>query len=204
MLWSGRSDNKRTEAMPGRCTCTWPICLPRPDLLAPHLRSSAYPLHATFKHRHGRLLVIACYAPTNSHIDANKDSNSTTPSQTSIIASFARHDIVQYCRSLSATWTQPSDQTDAAMNPSSDRTHPGVEMTTVNGSLIDLCALHRLKITGSWFSRRRNMQRWTWISNDGRTKKELDYIIDSARWNIVQNCRVHRSADCGNNTDHRL
>ena len=48
------------------------------------------------------------------------------------------------------------------------------------------------------------MHRWTWISNDGRTKKELDYIIISARWNIVQNCRVYRSADCGNNTDHRL
>ena len=56
---------------------------------------------------------------------------------------------------------------------------------------LDLCALHRLKITGSWF-RRRNMHRWTWISNDSRTKKELDYIIVSARWNIVQNCRLKR------------
>ena len=33
---------------------------------------------------------------------------------------------------------------------------------------------------------------------------ELDYIIVSARRNIVQNCRVYRSADCGNSTDHRL
>ena len=35
-------------------------------------------------------------------------------------------------------------------------------------------------------------------------KKEFDYTIVSARWNIVQNCRMYRSADCGNNTDHCL
>ena len=90
------------------------------------------------------------------------------------------------------------------MNPSSDRTHPGVEND--NGErLLDLCALHRLKITGSWF-RRRNMQRWTWISNDGRTKKELDYIIVSARWNIVQNCRECIGAQTAATTPtmHRL
>ena len=69
--------------------------------------------------------------------------------------------------------------------------------------LLDLCSLHNIKISGSWF-RRRNIHRWTWYSNDGRTKKELDYVIVSARWKLVQNRRVSRSADIGNNADHRL
>ena len=29
-------------------------------------------------------------------------------------------------------------------------------------------------------------------------KRSKDYIIVSARWNIVQNCRVYRNSDCGN------
>ena len=75
MLWSGRSDNKRT----------------------------------------------ATSTPTKT--------NSTTPSHTSLLP---LRDVIS--SSFSTTWTQPSDQTDAAMNPSSERTRPGVETTTVNGS----------------------------------------------------------------------
>ena len=147
---------------------------------------------ATFKHHHGRLQVIACYVPTNSHIDAN---NNTL---TYLIASFARHDIVVVLGDLNATLGSHRRGYESVLGPHSTGS------TKSNGErLLDLCALHRLKITGYWF-RRRNIHRWTWISNDCRTKKELDYIIVSARWNIVQNCRVYRSADCGNNTDHRL
>ena len=189
MLWSGRSDNKRMEGVAlaldpsaSRALISWcPI--------------SERLLTVTFKHRHGRLQVIVCYAPTNRHIDANKDQFYNT--LTDLIASFARHDIVVVLGDLNATLGSDRRGYESVLGPHSSRSRND------NGERhLDLCALHRLKISGSWF-RRRNMI-WTWISNDVRTKKELDYIIVSARWNIVQNCRVYRSADCGNNTDHRL
>ena len=190
MLWSGRSDNKRTKGVAlaldpsaSRALISW-----RPI--------SERLLTAIFKHHHGRLQVIACYAPTNSHIDANKDQFYNT--LTDLIASFARHDIVVVLGDLNATLGSDRRGYESVLGP-----HSSGSRNDNGERLLDLCALHRLKITGSWF-RRRNMHRWTWISNDGRTKKELDYIIVSARWNIVQNCRVYRSADCGNNTDHRL
>ena len=183
MLRSGRSDNKRTEGVAltldpsaSRALISWHT----------HLRSSA---HATLKHHHGRLQVIACYAPKNSHIDAKKKQFYNT--LTDHTASFAWHDIVVVLGDLSATLGSVRRGYESVLGPHS------------SGSRNYLCALHRLKMTGSWF-RRRIMHRWTWISNDGRTKKELDYIIVSARWNIVQSCQVYRSADCGNNTDHRL
>ena len=56
--------------------------------------------------------------------------NSTTPLHTSLLP---LRDVIS--SSFSTTWTQPSDQTDAALNPSSQRTRPGVETTMVNGSL---------------------------------------------------------------------
>ena len=114
------------------------------------------------------------------------------------IASFARHDIVVVLGDLNATLGSDRRGYESVLGP-----HSSGSRNDNGERLFDLCALHQLKITGSWF-RRRNMHRWTWISNDGRTKNELDYIIVSARWNIVQNCRMYRSADCGNNTNHRL
>ena len=175
MLWSGRSDNKRMEgvALALDPSATRALIYWRPI--------SERLLTATFMHHHGRLHVIACYAPMNSHIATNKYQFYNI--LTYLIASFARHDIVVVLGDLDATLGSDRRGYESVLGP----THPGVETTTVNGSGLVLCALHRLKITGSWF-RRRNMHRWTWISNDGRTTKELDYIIDSARWNIVHNC----------------
>ena len=184
------TDNKRTEGVAlaldpsaSRALISW-----RPI--------SERLLTATFKHHHGRLQVIACYAPINSHIDANKDQFYNT--LTDLIASFARHDIVVVLGDLNATLGSDRRSYESLLGPHSSRSRND------NGErLLDLCPLRQLKITGSWF-RRRNIHRWTCISNDGLTKKELDYIIVTARWNIVQNCCVYRSADCGNNTDHRL
>ena len=95
MLWSGRSDNKRTEGVAlalDRSATRALICW-RPI--------SERLLTATFKHHHGRLQVIACYASTNSHIDANKDQFYNI--LTDLIASFARHHIVVVLGDLNAT-----------------------------------------------------------------------------------------------------
>ena len=61
--------------------------------------------------------------------------------------------------------------------------------------------------SGSWF-KRLDIHRETWISNDGRTRKELDYILvprelDHNR-SLVKSYRVYRGAEAPANTDHRL
>ena len=42
-----------------------------------------------------------------------------------------------------------------------------------------------------------------WYSNAGGVAKEIDHILVSTRWRILQNCRVFRSAEFFA-TDHRL
>ena len=123
MLWSGRSDNKRTEGVAlaldpsaSRALISW-----RPI--------SERLLTATFKHRHGRLQVIACYASTNSHIVANKDQFYNT--LTYLIASFARHDIGVVLGDLNATIGSDRRGYESVLGPHSS----GVETTTANGSL---------------------------------------------------------------------
>ena len=49
----------------------------------------------------------------------------------------------------------------------------------------------------------RDLHRWTWYSNAGGAAKEIDHILVSTRWKILQNCRVYRSAEFFA-TDHRL
>ena len=38
------------------------------------------------------------------------------------------------------------------------------------------------------------VHRWTWYSNAWGVAKEIDHILVSTRWRILQNCRVFRSA----------
>ena len=47
------------------------------------------------------------------------------------------------------------------------------------------------------------MHCWTWYSNAGGVAKEIDHILVSTRWRILQNCRVYRSAEFFA-TNHRL
>ena len=135
-----RSDNKRTEGVAlaldpsaSRALISW-----RPI--------SERLLTATFKHRHGRLQVIACYAPTNSHIDANKDQFYNT--LTDLIVSFARHDIVVVLGDLNATLGSDRRGYESVLGP-----HSSGSRNDNSERRLDLCALHRLKITGSWFRR---------------------------------------------------
>ena len=44
---------------------------------------------------------------------------------------------------------------------------------------------------------------WTWYFNAGGVAKEIDHVLNDGRWRMIQNCRVHRSAQFLN-TDHRL
>ena len=79
----------------------------------------------------------------------------------------------------------------------------GVHTGSENSLLFrDFARSQKLRISGSWYQRP-DPHRWTWYSDVGNAVKEIDHILVSTRWRILQNCRVYRSAEfCG--ADHRL
>ena len=71
-----------------------------------------------------------------------------------------------------------------------------------NSSFLLNFSRSRLRIAGSWYQRPAQ-HRWTWYTNAGGVAKEIDHILVSTRWRILQNCRVFRSAEFFA-IDHRL
>ena len=48
-----------------------------------------------------------------------------------------------------------------------------------------------------------DMHRWTWYSNTGGARNEIDNVLVGDRWRLVQNCRVVRGAMFAG-IDHRF
>ncbi|KAG0712588.1 Craniofacial development protein 2 [Chionoecetes opilio] len=80
--------------------------------------------------------------------------------------------------------------------------HGSGTRNTNSSLLLNFARSRRLRIAGSWYQRP-ELHRWTWYSNAGGVTKEIDHILVSTRWRILQNCRVYRSAEFFG-TDHRL
>ena len=57
---------------------------------------------------------------------------------------------------------------------------------------------YHVSIAGSWFQRK-DIHRFSWVSNDGHTQKETDHILSSCG-KMVRQCRVYRSFDV--DSDH--
>ena len=66
--------------------------------------------------------------------------------------------------------------------------------------VIDLCATHNLFIANTWYQQKKSAQH-TWISPDGQTKNQIDFILGDKRYrNGITNCKVMPGADC--DSDH--
>lgn len=77
----------------------------------------------------------------------------------------------------------------------------GIKTRNENGkALFSFAMENRLKISNSFF--KKNLKnRWTWISPDGRTTNEIDYILT----NVIRRFKdVHVVSRINFNTDHRL
>ncbi|CAH8462827.1 unnamed protein product [Heterobilharzia americana] len=72
-----------------------------------------------------------------------------------------------------------------------------------NGELFaEFCAFNDLVIGGSVF-RHKDIHKATWISPDGHTKNQIDFISISRKWRrSLLNTRSRRGADVG--SDHSL
>jgi len=64
--------------------------------------------------------------------------------------------------------------------------------------------MHDLTVLGSWF-RRLDVRRWTWYSNDGFTKKEIDHILTrQCDRGLIKSYRTFWSAESPANSNHVL
>ena len=64
----------------------------------------------------------------------------------------------------------------------------GFGTRNTNSSLLNFAKSKRLTITVSWYQRT-ELHHWTWYSSAGEVAKDIDHILASIRWRILQNCR---------------
>jgi len=68
--------------------------------------------------------------------------------------------------------------------------------------LIDFCASNALTVANSMFLHHPR-RKYTWLSPDGNTRNQIDYILINSRWqSSIINARTFPGADCG--SDHQL
>ena len=150
-------------------------------------------LLARFAHTHGFLSVVVAYAPTEDSMMADKDT--FYRDLDGIFQSIHSRD-VRIClgdfNAVTGTDRIPKDQVvgpfgNGVSNDNSDR-------------FVSFCRDNGLRIAGSWFQRK-DIYRWSWYSNDGVTRKEIDHVLVSTRWKSLRSCRVKRSLEIG--SDHK-
>ena len=66
--------------------------------------------------------------------------------------------------------------------------------------ILNFCLGVGLRAGGSWL-KRKDIQKYTWSSNDGVIAKEIDSILVNTHPSALQNCSVYRSLEF--DTDHR-
>src|SRR5664279_5156613 len=152
-------------------------------------------LYARMGHRHGCITLIVTYAPTENSEQADKDD--FYQQLESVTQSVHPHDQLIVLGDLNAVTGTERNGFEGVVGPYGSGT-PNDNADR----FLSYCATFSLSAMGSWF-RRKDIHRWTWLSNDGVTKKEIDHMLTRDR-KCFKSYRVHRSAECAANTDHRL
>lgn len=152
-------------------------------------------LSARLSHHRGHVTIIAAYAPTEVSTDTEKDDFYTALE--AVILSTPPHDQLLVAGDLNAVTGLDRSGFEKVIGPFGS----GVPNDNT-ARLLTLCAATGLSVVGSWF-RRSDIKRWSWISNDGVTRKEIDHILTRNHSDFIS-YRVFRGAECPANTDHRL
>ena len=189
--WSGRSDGKHLQG----------VAIAISSRLQPSVVEVA-PVDERImvmrlKHSFGFVSLIAVYAPTD--VSKPEAKEMFYAKLASVVDSCPQRDI----RLVLGDFNAVSGCDRAGYEMSVGPHGSGVDAGSENSHLFrDFARSQRLRIAGSWHQRP-DLHRWTWYSDAGNAVKEIDHILVSTRWRILQNCRVFRSAEfCG--TDHRL
>ena len=147
------------------------------------------------KHRMGFMSLLAVYAPTE--MSDLEEKEIFYAKLESVIDQCPSRDTLIVLGDFNAVTGTERAGYELCVGPHGSGTR------NVNSSfLLNFAKSRRLRIGGSWFQRR-EPRRWSWYSNTGGVAKEIDHILVSTRWKLLQNCRVYRSAEFFT-TDHRL
>ena len=153
-------------------------------------------IQARFKSKHANCTVIQVYAPTNSATEEEKDSFYFELQ--GVIDETPRHDILFLMGDFNAKVGGSREGIEQAVGPHTT----GGELNENGQRLVDLCLNNNLILAKSFF-RHKDIYKKTWVSPDGRTKNEIDFICINKRWrSTVTNARVYRGAEI--HSDHYL
>jgi len=137
-------------------------------------------MFARFRHSLGHVAIIVCFAMTDCAPTATKEQFCAE-----LEASFSRcgkNDLKIVLGDLNAetsTSRQPGDTSLGLW---------GAGITSENSDFfLSFCRGRRLSIAGSSFQRK-DIHRFSWISGDHHTRKEIDHVLVS-RGKCVQQCR---------------
>ena len=191
---SGRADGKHTEG----------VAIAVSNRLASQVKEvtpvSERIMRLRLTHSLGVLSIVAVYAPTGVSELSTKEA--FYAELNSVLDAAPGRDTKIVLGDFNAVTGTSRDGYEKCVGPHGSGTFPSGERDPSSSMLVDLAASRGLRIAGSWFQRP-NSWRWTWYSNTGRARKEIDHILVGGRWNLLQNCRVFRSAQFFS-TDHRL
>ena len=147
------------------------------------------------KHSLGFISLVAVYAPTE--VSEFEEKEMFYAKLDSIIDQCPSGDTLMVLGDFNAVTGTLRDGYETCVGPHGSGTR------NVNSSLfLDFARSRKLRIAGSWYQRP-ELHRWTWYPNTGGAPKEIDHILISTCWRLLQNCRVFRSAEFFA-TDHRL
>jgi Reverse transcriptase (RNA-dependent DNA polymerase) len=170
-------------------------------VIAPELRAAVTDwrplserlLYARFRHMHGFLSVLVCYAPTEEAEPEDKDRFYQEVDD--LLSGISRRDLVVCLGDFNAVTGSARIPSDTVLGP-----HGSGTPNENSDRLVALCRRHSLRIGGSWF-RRKDIHRFSWFSNDGHTKKEIDHVLVGTRWRSLVSCRAYRGLEFY--SDHR-
>ncbi|KAK2705345.1 hypothetical protein QYM36_017400 [Artemia franciscana] len=122
---------------------------------------------------HTKLFVILCYAPTNEADDDVKDSFYETLQ--AVTKDIPKHDVLCVAGDLNAKVGADCKYSSEVLGPH------GLGQINENGALlIDFALSNDLVVGGSLFEHK-NVDKYTWTSPDGGTRKQIDHFLIARR-----------------------
>ena len=150
---------------------------------------------ARFNSKGRKLTLIQCYAPTNNAEEKDKEEFYKLLQAT--VDKAPNRDIKILMGDLNAKIGKENLGKELIMGTEA------LGEINENGELFtDFCAFNDLVIGGSVF-KHKNIHKETWISPDGKTRNQIDYITIDRKWRrSLQDARTMRGADAA--SDHHL